>query len=363
MMKTEETIAALDQSYPAVGAYMLFALCLLMISVLLLIVAYAHRARSLQREQRYRELRFKYQYFIYDALVEGQSGDVQLGTQERIIARFKDDELTSAIRQQVMTNLLIELKKSFSGRAARQFEELYYALGLVHFSKTKLQKRDWQQKAAGLRELSEMQCTDPEVIQIVSRWQAHEQPLLAEEARIAAIRIKFVSLLELLDRQKEELLPMQALRMQHHFASLPEEEMPDFSRWLQSENESIVLFALKMIEEQQQATAYGEIPKLFAHSSERLVTRAIEAAGRLEVKSAVPALFNLLDHENEQIRIASLRAIGALGTQYHAELLQPIARHAAPCQRTAAASAIHHIRRRCEEQRPAIAPEISLNAH
>ncbi|MFP4090581.1 MAG: HEAT repeat domain-containing protein [Cyclobacteriaceae bacterium] len=347
MVITEYIQPLLSLPDSEVACYLAFALLLVLLSLGLIITLYLHRAHSLSREQKYRELRFRYQYFIYDALVEGQAGGSQDTAQQRIIARFRDEELTSPLRKQVMIDLMIELKKSFTGKASWQFIELYYSLGLVNFSKAKLKKRSWQAKASGLRELSEMNCTDAEINALIIRWQKHKNACMAEEARIAAIRMHTFASLSFLDQHREILLPIQQLRLQHYLTSLPKEQLPDFTRWLSSTNESVVLFSLHMIVKLEQTTSYEKITSLFRHPSHQVKMEAIEAVKHLNISTATGKLFDIFDYNDEVLKVAALEAIGKLGSTFHASLLQPLAVHAAPPVRTSAARAIQDIKERC----------------
>lgn len=328
------------KDFPAeVRYFMLTAMLLILLSTMLIIVLYSRRWYLLSREKKEKELKFRFQYFIYDALVESSKQEV-LSSTDLIVNKFKRHELNSPLEKQLMIDLMIELKKSFSGNSKKQFHHLYLCLGLHHESISKLSSRNISQKIKGIRELSEIGYNCPELEIAFKEWQTSPYTLLADEVKIAAIRSSSVFMLSFLSKQKEPLSDWLQIQLRYHLKALPDDKVPAFLHWLNVQEFSSIKFILEMIAFFKQEDAIEYITPLLHHADDPVKIEAVKALESLEARKQTGALFNLLDTDNELLKIRAIRAIGTLGHAFHANLLRPLLLQKSPEVSKAAEQAI-----------------------
>ncbi|WPP48244.1 HEAT repeat domain-containing protein [Catalinimonas niigatensis] len=319
--------------------FMLTAMLLILLSTILIMVLYLRRLYLLSREKKEKELKFRFQYFIYDALVESSKQEV-LSSTDLIVNKFKRHELNSSLEKQLMIDLMIELKKSFSGNSKKQFQHLYLCLGLHHESIAKLSSRNISEKIKGVRELSEIGYNCAELEIAFKEWQTSPYTLLADEVKIAAIRSGSVHMLSFLTQQKEPLSDWLQIQIRYHLKALPDEKVPAFLHWLNVQEYSSIKLVLEMIAIYKQEDAIEYITPILHHADDAIKIEAVKALESLEARKQTGAIFNLLDTDNEVLKIKAIHAIGELGYAFHANLLRPLLFQHSPEVRKAAEQAI-----------------------
>ncbi|WP_277485956.1 HEAT repeat domain-containing protein [Catalinimonas alkaloidigena] len=260
-----------------------------------------------------------------------------------IINKFQKNELKNKEQKQLMTDLLIELKKSFSGNAKRQFQQLYVCLGLQQESIAKLKSRRILQKIKGVRELSEIGCHCPELETAFVDWQNAPQTLLADEVKIAAIRMNSPHMLSFFSQQKSPISEWLQIQLRFQLQTLPSESIPGFSRWLGANEPSAIVFLLQMITLFQQEDALESVLPLLYHTDDEVKAEAINTLEALDAKQYLSNIINLLDANDENLKIKAIHAIGKLGHIFHANLLRPLLRQESPGLKEAAELAIAEI--------------------
>jgi len=321
------------------------AMALLLCSACLMITLYLRRWYLNAKENKQKDLKFRFQYFIYDALVESSKQEV-LSSTAMIVRKFKQHELNSAMEKQLMINLMIELKKNFSGNAKKQFEHLYVCLGLHHISVAKLRSSNIQERIKGIRELSEMNYQCEALERALTEWQLSPHEQLADEVKIAAIKCQSSHMLSFLNNQDTPLSDWLQIQLRYHLEALPAEQRPNFSQWLNAPSPSAIVFVLQMIVLFQQKGCVKQISQLLHHSSDTVKSAAIGALEQLEAREEAGALFNVLDTNNTELKIEALHAIGLLGQLFHAKLLNPLLQHPSAKIKRASQRAISRINAR-----------------
>lgn len=335
-------LGGLDAFQGEARHFMIAAILLILFSTILIVILYARRWYLLAREKKQKELKFRFQYFIYDALVESSKQEV-LSSTDLILNRFKRHELESSMEKQLMIDLIIELKKSFGGNSKKQFKHLYLCLGLHHASIAKLSSRDSSQKIKGIHELAEIGHHCPELENAFEAWQISSNTLLADEVKLAAIKSYSAHMFSFLPHQKEPLSAWLQIQLQHHLEALPKEKVPSFFKWLNLQEISSTKFVLQMIALFKQEEAIEHITPLLHHAPDEIKIEAIKTLESLGAKHLASTLFNLLDTDYERLKIASIHAIGTLGHTFHANLLKPLLHQQSSQVRLAAEQAINRI--------------------
>ncbi|MGD1889931.1 MAG: HEAT repeat domain-containing protein [Cyclobacteriaceae bacterium] len=293
----------------AVAISLLMAGCLVLIAIL-----YIRRLVSATRKKKRHDLQFRYQYFLYDALVESEAGKTPEAFQEFVVNLFREEEEKHGLNKELLINIILDLKKSLSGQSRAQLLEIAATLKLPDYALRKLDRLSFNTQIQALREISGLQVTDSAVQEKVKQIQYAKHAALSQEASLTLIKLGESPDLSFLDVLTTPLSQWQQIHLHHCLRNFERHQLPDFSQWLTSTNESVVLFSLRMITEFEQCNNSELIIHQLSHKSANVVTEAIYTVSQLKIASAVPTLVSLLHQPNPRIQISSIRAIGRLGT-------------------------------------------------
>lgn len=332
-----------------VGYFIVAAAGMLILSLLAMVFLYIRRWQMNSLEEKKVDIKFKYQYFIYDALVREHNRD-DVPSVELIINRFKQEELNSHLKKQIMTDLLIELKRSFKGTVATQFVQLYQGLGLEKHALAKLQKNDTVSKVQGIRELSELAPESTELHDTTASWQGTPNRYLADEARVAAIKAYAASMFSFLDEMQEPASEWLEVQLYHVLHNMQDDRRLVLAQWLSRENPYGLRLILRLISALKQRESAREVIHMLHHKDDQVKMEALSALRSMALHQACSQIFNLLDTENEQLKVAAVDCIGSMGHDYHARLLRPLLQSDSPTLREAALQAVSTITCRTEQQ-------------
>jgi len=112
-----------------------------------------------------------------------------------------------------------------------------------------------------------------------------------------------------------EITEWQQVSMLAMISHSPHFKIPDFSQWLSSDNDSVVLFVTKMINYYNQLEAADQLIGLLSHSNEKIRTEVIRTLGDMAVVEADQALIEIYPKETEDTRKEILETLGKIGTE------------------------------------------------
>jgi hypothetical protein len=135
--------------------------------------------------------------------------------------------------------------------------------------------------------------------------------ILRMEAQIALVRLSEKDHFEFLSHLKRpfslwEQITLHDLILQH---DLP---VPDFQRWLSSENPTVVMFALRMIREFRQMEAEPEIRKVLLHREPRVSRLAVEVAGDLGMKTTLETMKRMYKFQEYNNCLEIVKSMGKM---------------------------------------------------
>lgn len=336
-----ERFVDLRSENPEVFIFFSFALVFCIAILLFLSVIYLRRNMRLDRSQKIKDYQFKYQLLIYEAIIESQEISASESI-SMITDKFRNHGLKSQLSKQALIHLMINLKKSFSGQFERQIDLLYRELALYEVSLKKVKKGKWSRQAQGIRELAAMNYQEAWLE--IAKLRHSRNKVLAQEAQMASIKLAEGKPLYFLDNYTKPISLWQQINFYHYLLKINKSSLPDFQRWLSSENESVVIFSLKMIRVFHQVEAAPAVASLLKHSSFQVKLQAIQTLTKLESGAYVNRLFHMLDIQDANIRAATITALGKLGNEYHKKLLKPFLLDDSYTVRLAAAKALRGVR-------------------
>lgn len=285
------------RSIALVNALLVVIVTCISMMVILLAIILMNRTR-MEKEARLREyLSEKYQGLILDYLF----GD-------------SDPEAFKAIasdtfRRQVLIDQMIDVSVNLKGDAGNKLVTLYKLLNLDRDSISRANSNKWHFKIKGFRELAFMNIKDANDKIYEALNSSNE--ILRMEAQIALVRLNDDNPFEFLYHLTRpfslwEQITLHELMVTHEI--LP----PSFKQWLDSPNDTIVMFALRMIREFRQKDAEPEVRNSLSHNSAAIRLLAVQVAGDLEMRSTLGNMKRMYKNQDYNICLEIVRSMGKM---------------------------------------------------
>lgn len=270
--------------------------------LVLLFIILSSRIRKTRRAERKAALQQKYQA-VFSGILYDDEPDYSVI--EAADLKYKEDRET-------LTQQIIHLHENFSGETALRLEELFRQSGLYRDSIERLKHRRWDKKAAGMREIALMnirEATDKVTPFIISK-----NEILRYEARVTIMKLSENDPFSFLDKEKEWLSEWDQANIYTMLKKMPEAAIPDFSRWLSSENPSVVSFAISMIGTYHQHKAVPQLINMLDHADERQRLQIVRALRLCEATVAETKLIERFPKETPSIQDEILLSFSTLGS-------------------------------------------------
>jgi HEAT repeat protein len=294
----------------AIALVTLCMICGLMIS----------RIMNMNRSYRARKLSSQFEQALSMLLFEDEegSGNAQDRAAAFLVNIGSIDLKERQSREVLLKNILV-LHRDISGEPARRLKELYMELGLVNGSIEKLASKRWHIQAKGIAELTEMQVE--KAFDQILLLTTHPNILVRSIAQLYVIRFRQDLPSTFLDPDTYPLTEWQQASILDMLLHIRKQQIPSFSRYLYSGNESIQRFAMKMIGFFHQLPAAPEVIQFMAHPSPGIKKEAIRTLGNLEAANALPYISRELHSSHKKLRLEAIKATGKLGSEAELPLL------------------------------------------
>ena len=286
-----------DHSFALVNSIIIvIAICFITMIILLLIIL-LNRNR-MERESKLREyLLEKYQGLIIDYLFGETKSD-------QFLAIASDN-----FRRQVLIDQMIDVSVNLRGDTEKKLVQLYKQLELDKDSISRAKRKEWHMKIKGFRELAFMNIKDANDEMYKSLNSSNE--ILRMEAQIALVRLNddnpfgFLSHL-IRPFSLWEQITLHELMIQHEITP------PSFRQWLTSSNDTVVMFALRMIKEFKQMEAENDILHVLSHDSAIVRQLAVQIAGDLGMRSTLNKMKHMYKSQDYKICLEIVRSMGKM---------------------------------------------------
>jgi len=280
---------------------LIFAIIASLATMLILLLVILLNRNRMEKEARLRQyLMEQYQSLIVDYLF-GNTGSEQF-------MKIASDNF----RRQVLIDQMIDVSVNLKGETEEKLMNLYRELSLDQDSLARARSRKWHKKIKGFRELAFVGITDGN--DEIYRALNSRNEILRMEAQIALVRLSDKDHFEFLSQLKRpfslwEQITLHDLIIQHEIP------VPDFSRWLSSENPTVVMFALRMIREFKQKDAEQEIKKVLLHRDTAVSQLAVQVAGDLDMRTTLDTMKRMYKFQEYNNCLEIVKSMGKMPEQ------------------------------------------------
>ncbi|HWB26293.1 MAG TPA: hypothetical protein VG738_12470 [Chitinophagaceae bacterium] len=194
---------------------------------------------------------------------------------------YNKQELTlgTNAEKQIAIDELIRIRKNFSGESAENIINLYLALNLKEYSKRKFNSGFWHIKARGIYELYMMEQQD--AAREIYKHTNNNNEFVRNEAQTATIHFLGFEGLRFLDTMSTPISNWQQIKLLEQLSALEPGSMGNLANWLNSGNDTVVVFALKLADIYQQFNVYNEVVACLNHKNEQVRWQAIVTLAKI----------------------------------------------------------------------------------
>ena len=152
---------------------------------------------------------------------------------------------------------LVDSEKKFSGAANQQINKLFVDYKLEKEAFKKLRQRSPARIAGGIKELSAMRVE--KALPEIAGYLTHPSPIVYQEAQYAMIKLQGFDGLQFLDTIPTIISEWQQLLLLRSIKEMPLNSEASVEHWLQSTNDSVVIFTLRLLRKFQTLSLYSAV--------------------------------------------------------------------------------------------------------
>ncbi|HNR41137.1 MAG TPA: HEAT repeat domain-containing protein [Bacteroidales bacterium] len=285
------------KSFAFINALIITIFLSILSMIILLVVILLNRSK-LEKEEKLRQyLAGTYQSMIVDYLFSSINTDSFF------------EIASNKFRRQILIDQMIDVSVNLKGDTENKLQNLYLSLGLDEDSIRRAHDFRWHKKIKGFRELAFMNIKDAN--DEIRRALNSRNEILRMEAQIALVRLTDHDHFNFLSSLRKpfslwEQITLHDLIIQH---DLP---VPSFKKWLDVENPTVVMFALRMIREFRQKDAEDEVRGLLEHTSPEVRRLAVQVAGDMDMRSTLDIMKRMYKTQDYNTCLEIIKSMGKM---------------------------------------------------
>lgn len=283
-----------------------FSFVLLILILLLFVIT--SRIVKTKRTIRRADLIKQYQPILSELLF-GHETDPDRETVRNI---FGEEVLSDPFKRDILLEEILHLHDNFTGASAERLEKIFQQLDLHLDALERLKSKKWHEVARGMRELAFMNVK--EAYSPISDYLSHKNEMLRYEARITLMKLNETDHLAFLDKEHAQLSEWDQSYIYTMLCKMPESAVPDFSRWLDSTNPSIVDLSITMTGAFHQQHSVPKLLSMLKNADESRRIRIIRALKKCGATASEAFLIERYQGETPDVQKEIIQSFMTLGS-------------------------------------------------
>lgn len=238
---------------------------ILSVGIVILII-YLKSIRNSLRIKSHVTAKFKSEYeaLLIEYLYSGDESGKLTCHQELIVNTIKDSIKTYSKRK-IIVSVLFNLRNEVSGEMSDSIKTFYYNTGLIHYAFERLKSKKWNIIAKGIGEL---RCFGiEEASYAIAPFINHSKTEVRNETHLYMVNLFLFEGLSFLNNLKVPLSEWIQIQLLETLQKFDNQEICDIRPWLNSKNDSVVLFALKLAQIYNQFEVKEALMDLLSHKN------------------------------------------------------------------------------------------------
>lgn len=221
---------------------------------------------------------------------------------EAILIKF-NEQISKKFRRKVLVSGLFGIMEQVSGEKEGLVKKIYRESGLEQLAIEDLKTTNkWDVIAGALVELMRFKIDSDETKNYAKRYINHEREEVRRKAHLYLISLFGFKGLFFLDELTERLSEWIQIQLLENLRKFDDREMENLHSWLQSKNDTVVLFALKLARIYKRSEVKDDLFELLDHENVNIRTYTITVLVNLfgnEAKERIRPKFNALSLEEK----------------------------------------------------------------
>lgn len=267
-----------------------------------LIIYLNHIRKSLRAKERIQTVyQKKYEIDLIEYLYSGNENQ-EITKEQQIIVNYLKKCSNNILKRKLLITTLLKLRNEISGETADAIQKLYYQTGLIDYASSKLKNKKWDIVTKGIKELTQFEIKEvhDEVIQHIN----HPKREVRLEIQRYLVKIFHFEGLEFLNVLTCVLTEWDQIQLLEILKNFEEQQIQDISAWLESSNNSVVSFSLKLAKTFNQYETKDLIIKLLNHADMEIRIEAIEVLSFFSAIESVDILKNNFNQRKIEEQVA-----------------------------------------------------------
>ncbi|MDR4891907.1 MULTISPECIES: HEAT repeat domain-containing protein [unclassified Chryseobacterium] len=283
------------------SVHFLFLVFLGMLSLVLLLII----AVLIYSFYQYRE---SLQAFRWSEVINKKISEVIVYSEEEIPANSNFSAASgNASFRNLFLQRLAESEKKFSGAAQNKLKDLFQEYSLQEEALKKLNQKKEHIIAGGIQELTAMQVE--EALPKISTFLTHPSAQVYQEAQYAMVNFKGFEGLHFLNSISSKISEWQQLRLLISITNIPENSGESIKIWMESSNDSVVIFTLKLLRKFQVLSLYSTVTDVLDHPSVDVRVQAVQTLLSLENSFTIGDLMEVYPQQPIEVQKEILKVM------------------------------------------------------
>ena len=275
---------------------------------------------------------------LTNSIIVFNSEEYQEDDIKDITANLKKLPMKKYIVRQMVINELMFLHKNFSGKINTLISRIYAELDLDKHSKRKFKSWRWFIKAEAIEELSEFGVDEiaPQFLKYVNS----KNITLRMQAQSGYLQASKTDPFIFLDYANQNMITWHQINLMDILNRKKDIELPVFSKWFTSANNSVVIFCIRLMVRFNQMESVKALLKLADHENEDVRKEMIAAVGDLSLVDFERHLTILFRNETMTCQLEIIKTLGKIASTEELAFLNRLVFHTNFTIRFEAAKAI-----------------------
>lgn len=243
--------------------------------------------------------------------------------------------------RKVLTNQLLSARENMIGSSGDNLNLLYNQLGLEAFALKKIRSKSWPKIAIGIKELGLMNLK--KYHKEIEPFLNYKRALIRIEAQNTMLKFSGFQGLRFLDTVAYPISEWHQLKLLEELAHLPPDDFIGIDKWLNSNNDSVVIFALKLVRNYHFFQFHQQLTQLFLHQKEDIRLHAIISIKEIADESTANSLIQIYEKETINNKLEILSALKEIATEVEIPFIVSCLDDHFTDIKFAAATALYHI--------------------
>lgn len=286
------------------------------------IYLYVFLKKAKMKRDKYLDAKWKEKIsnMLSNIIIYGDEDDGLEKVVNHFLPRFKKLPLNNKRVREILIEEIRIYHANFTGFTADVLKELFVRLKLYKYTLKKLKSRLWEVQVEGVREVAQFWLYQYD--SLVFALTDHEHEIVRMEAQTAYVRLNKEHPFKFLDHMRGRILPWHQLILFEIITKAQHVKIPSFSKWLNYDNDSIIIFCLKLISHYQQLDAIGELIRLLKHPNEEIRRMSVWVIGKLEAEFVEEELLHIYHQETLKVKVEILTTIGRISSGNYFDFLK-----------------------------------------